>query len=226
MAILTKTPVREAIEAEVIACLRHADRPLSANDIYAYCETAEDKPQVVRIIGYMREAGSIIRDEDIPVGAPGGMTAKSKGARALASYRLPTEAECAAIEAVATEAAYSAQETVSAASAETKPLPQAIVQDSLTVAQSASATREEDPADYLDTAASSANGDESASPWARMLAEDCTEDHQWESDLLQACETSREALLTIADQLLAGHPVWSAARAVDRALTRLADEYV
>jgi hypothetical protein len=86
--------------------------------------------------------------------------------------------------------------------------------------------REEDPADYLDNAGSSSNGDESASPWSRMLAEDCEEDHQWESDLLQACETSRESLLTIADQLLAGHPVWNAARAVDRALIRLADEYV
>jgi hypothetical protein len=78
----------------------------------------------------------------------------------------------------------------------------------------------------IDSAESSTNGDECNQPWANMLADGCIEDHQWESDLLQACETSRESLLTIADQLLAGHPVWSAARAVDRALTRLADEYV
>ncbi|WP_256484649.1 hypothetical protein [Endozoicomonas sp. 4G] len=44
--------------------------------------------------------------------------------------------------------------------------------------------------------------------------------------MLQACETSREALITIADQLLAGHPVWSAARSVDRRIQRLADDYV
>lgn len=226
MAMPTKSPVREAIESEVIACLTRADRPMSADDIYRYTETADDKQQVVRIIGHMREAGTIVRGDDIQVGEPGGMLPKTKGARAVASYRLPTEAERDAIEAAAIEAAYSEKENGSASSAETQPVALATVQDSLTVAQSARATREEDPADYLDTAASSANGDESASPWSRMLADGCEEDHQWESDLLQACETSRESLLTIADQLLAGHPIWSAARAVDRALTRLADEYV
>ena len=205
MAMPTKTPVREAIEAEVLNALLVATRPLSAQEIYARTQTADDKQQVVRIIGHMREAGTIVRDADIQVGEPGGMSPKTKGARAVSSYRLLTAAELDAIDATAIEDAYSEKENGSALSAE---------------------TREEDPADYPDTAASAANGDESASPWARMLADGCEEDHQWESDLLQACETSRESLLTIADQLLAGHPIWIAARAVDRALTRLADEYV
>lgn len=237
MAAPVKSTLRAEIENQIIAVLRASGRPMSAAAIYRNVDTAEDQSVVSRIIGHMREAGTLVRDDDIPVGAPGGMRGGTKGARPIASYRLPTAAERDEIEAAASEAADIATEsaetpvkTAAPATGQGKSADilgaAAAAVVSAAAARRSDAAREEDPAGYFDTAASSANGDENASPWARMLADGAGEDHRWESDLLQACETSRASLLTIADQLLAGHPVWSAARAVDRALTRLADEYV
>ena len=235
MAAPVKSPLRAEIEAEVIGILSRFDRPMSAAEIFVRTETAEDRTAVVRIIGHMREAGTIVRDVDIPVGELGGMPAKAKGARAVASYRLPTEEERA--ERAAQEVTDPVEEQMTRGpraldSGRGSPQPPAAVKDSLTAVPSANSAREEDPAEYLDSAGSSANGDESASPWSRILADDNHypernyDDRRWETDVLQTCETSREFLILLADQLLATNPVWAAAREVDHRIQKLAENYV
>ncbi len=238
-----KSPARVAIEADVLAYLQGAARPCSADELYQVCDAADDKVTMARIIGHMREAGTIVRDADIAPGEPGGMPAKTKGSRAVASYRLPSAAEAAArvagaaLDAVADEIAaeYRAIESRAAIPVDQGVIGQGKSAEILAAAQIAPPPTSARPSAFdagyrppedIDTAGSSTNGDEYASPWAHILADGDAEDHRWESDLLQACETSREALITIADQLLAGHPVWSAARSVDRRIQRLADDYV
>ena len=254
-----KSPVRAAVEAEAIAALRNAPRALSVDELYALCTVAEDKPTLSRILSHMKVAGTVIRDPDIQPGKPGGMGIKAKGARAVAAYRLPTDAELAERTARPFAQTYTpAEGEQDQAHAPTfAPPPPSVVTPAVSSAQKvntltaalktktiktpAKRKAKPTPADVApDSAAPTPSTPTlaetieaiSAASFAAIPDETFDDDgmHQgktdWAYDVLALREQTRDAALAIADQLIAHHPAYAAAREAVRIAQKLADDYV
>ena len=224
MAASTKSPVRVAIEADILAALAQATRPLSVDDLYPRCESAEDKAMVARVVSHLRAAGEIACGPDLSPGEPGGMDPKTKGARAVKSYRLPSAAESVAV----MKGQIGAKHALRAA------YPDVVETfDRLEVSGAFG---------HMDTAAESHDGDELAwtpdAPAVRIpTAEDL--DDEWAPDVARTlpdrpctrCNRNEEmveivsgmdaALLDYADRIMSDDPVWAQLRAVRQAMVEV-----
>lgn len=233
-----KTAIRAAVEAEAIAALRNAPRALSVDELYGLCTVAEDKPTLSRILSHMKVAGTIIRDADIKPGEPGGMGIKAKGARAVAAYRLPTEAELAGSPDQAPAPTFAAppasvvasatpmldklsalskpQATKSTAKAKANPAPTQPIDTPTALPPTLAEAIDAIAAKALAHLPDHALDDDGADPL----------DDDWASDVLAIREQTRDVVIALADQLIGRHPVYIAAREAARAAQRLADDYV
>lgn len=212
MAAPAKSPEREEIEREVFAALRAAARPLTLNDLFPLIDSADSKATLARILGHMREAGSLARGPDVEPGQPGGMT--GKGARACTSYVLtyPVAGGSApgdAPEDLDTAAASTNGDEYAHPPMEAPP----------TFAQSAARIRAERVYPLEETPRAEAD-------FAEPDPFDPTESDRWANDLLRLGELSDAALVEIADELLEGDRIWTAVRAMHRHAKQLAADWI
>jgi len=239
MASTVKSPVREAIEAEVLAALRTSARPLTSHDFLIRCESAQDKAELARILYLMREAGTIEPGPEVAPGQPGGMT--GKGARACVSYRLqvpdPAPPETVESEPSETESAQldSAGESING-DEYARPLGEMVPTLPTFAAQIAAEMRAAASADphrsrgfgaYVDPVID-AEADAEPEPDHAAARDpfEVYESDRWASDVLRLGELSDAALIEIADELLEGDRIWTAVRAMHRHAKQLAADWI